>query len=349
MRNLPLILLANAACALALSACGAKKDAADDQPKLTAEVTTAVLTNASLDQTATAYGAAEFAPNAERTLATPVEAKVTQVLAGPGTRVAAGQSVILLSPSPQTEVDLKKAGDDAKTAQAAYDRAVRLKASGLDSNADVETARAANTSAQAVYQSLQSRLSALTVKSPVDGVVETVTATPGDLAASGASLGKVGRLGAVRVRLGLEPSELGLVHAGERVRLEPAAGGPSRFGQVASVSPVVDAQTKLAAVIVQADGWAPGQTVKGDILVGHSSGPVAPQGAVYYDQDQPYVLVVDHGVAHKRNVKLGVEQGDSVELVSGVNAGDRIVVVGGASLDDGTAVKEAVAAQKDAG
>ena len=335
------------ACALSLSAC-ARKEAADDTPKLTAAVKTAVLGDASLERTVTAYGAVEFAPGAERTLSAPVESRVAQVLVAAGSPVAVGQTVIVLSPSPQTRIDLKKAADDAVTAQKAYDRAVRLQASGLDSNADLETARAANVVAQATLQSLQARAAGLTLKSPVAGVVETMTAAPGDLAATGASLAKVGRLGAIRLRLGVDSAQAAQVRPGAPVKLQPAAGGTEpggaeRRGMVQGVDPQLDAQTRMAGVIVQADGagFAPGQTVRGEIVVGRASGPVAPRLAIYYDQDQPYVLVVQGGVAHKREVTLGPAQGDRVELASGVKAGERIVVEGGASVDDGTAVKEA--------
>lgn len=340
------------ACVLTLAAC-AKKDAADDTPKLTAQVTTAVLADGTLDRTITAYGAAEFAPDAERTLAAPIEAKVARVLLGAGARVGAGQAVIVLSPSPQTQIDLKKAADDARTSREAYDRAVRLKASGLDSNADVETARAADVVAQATLASLQSRAAGLTVTSPVAGVIETLTAAPGDLVATGASLGKVGQLGSTRVHLALDPRSVSSLRAGESVRLQPAGGGAETSGVVTSVDPAIDPQTRLASVIVRAQGLAPGLALKGEVVTGQASGPVAPHGAIYYDQDQPYVLVVQGGVAHRRDVKLGPEQDDRVEIASGVKAGERIVTEGGASLDDGTAVKEAPAAGpnsvKDAG
>lgn len=339
--------------ALALLAGCAKKADDSADAKATAEVKTAVLAAAALDRTVTAYGGVEFAPGGERTLSAPVEAKVAEVRVTAGSPVQAGQVLIVLAPSPQTQVDLKKGADDARTAQEAYDRAVRLKASGIDSNADVETARAASVVAQATLASLRARAAGLTVTSPVTGAVETLTAAPGDLVASGASLGKVGQLSATRLRLGVDPSAVGAVKSGDAVRLQGAGGGETHTGVVVGVDPQLDPQTRLAGVLVDARGarFAPGATVKGEVVTGHASGPIAPYGAVYYDTNQPYVLVVDKGVAHHREVQLGARQGDQVELVSGVHAGERIVTEGGASLDDGAAVKEAPAADtaKDAG
>ncbi len=354
MRPVPRTALFAGACALVLAAC-AKKEAAGEAPRLTAEVRTAVLADAAVERTVTAYGAAEFAPGAEQSLSAPIEARVAQVLAGAGSLVSAGQAVVVLSPSAQTGIDLKKAVDDARTSQQAYDRALRLKASGLDSNADVETARSANVLAQATLQSLQARTAGLTVRSPVKGVVEALTASPGDLVASGASLGKVGRLGSVRLRLALDPSAAAGVRPGETVRLTPADGGEARVGVVRSLDPRIDAQTRMASVMVDAAdaALAPGRAVRGEIVVGRADGPVVPHAAIYYDQDQPYVLVVQHGVARRRNVALGAVQGEQVQLSSGARAGERIVTEGGASLDDGTPVKEApppaAAPDKDAG
>ncbi len=340
------------ACAgllLLLAAC-AKTASEADAAKPTAEVTTAVLVAGALDQTLTAYGAVEFAPGAERSLSAPIEARVAQVTAGAGSPVAAGQTLVVLTPSPQSQIDLAKATEDARTARQAFERATRLQASGLDSNADLETARATNVAAQATLRSLAARAAGLVVKSPVGGVVETLTAAPGDLVAAGASLGKVGQLSAVRLRLGVDPATAARLRVGLAVRLQAAAGGPVRLGAIRGVNPQLDPQTRMAAVFIDAPGaaFAPGQPVRGDIVLGVAGGPLAPRAAVYYDQDQAYVLVVTAGTAHRRDVTLGGGAGEQVVIAKGAAAGERIVVEGGASLDDGTAVREAAPAAPEA-
>ena len=98
-----------------------------------------------------------------------------------------------------------------------------------------------------------------------------------------------------------------------------------------------------------AQGPPPGQSVRGEIVTGRSIGPIAPAGAVYYDQDKAYLMIVDKGVAHHRDVTLGAIQAGRVEIRSGAAAGERIVVDGGASLDDGVAIKEAAPTPADAG
>ena len=68
---------------LGVAAC-AKKAADAGDVKSVAAVTTAVAASGIVDETVTGYGAVEFAPGAERTLAAPMEAKVDSVLAGAG-------------------------------------------------------------------------------------------------------------------------------------------------------------------------------------------------------------------------------------------------------------------------
>lgn len=336
------------ACALALAGC-AKKSADDPPPPSVAEVSTAVLADGAVERTLTAYGAAEFAPGAEATLTAPMEAVVSRLNAGPGAPVRQGEPVLVLNPSAQAKVDLTRAASEATAARDALARAQRLRASGLDSNADVETARAADVTAEATLQGLRARAGGLVVRSPSSGVIETVSAAPGDLVAAGASLGKVGRLSDLRLRLGLDPAMIGQVPMGASVHLRSLAGGGAETaGTVRLIDPRLDPQTHFASVVVAVPGarLGPGQAVRGDIVLGRPTGPVAPRRAVYYDGDKPYLLVVQSGVAHRREITLGPTQGETVLIASGVRAGERIVTDGGASLDDGAAVREAPVAKE---
>ncbi len=344
-----LILLAPALMApafLTLTACS--KDAADQEPTPVALVTTTLAAKAGVADTVTAYGAAEFSPDGEHSLVAPVEAVVGQILAPAGTRVTAGQAVVALKASPASQIDLTKARADAEAAAKAYDRAQRLRAEGLDSDADVETARAASAAAAENAKSLMARNGgALVLRAPAAGVVESIALAPGDQAAQGAMVAKIGTLTALRVRLGLDPKDAATVKAGSAVRLSALAGGAELAAQVVSVDPRLDPQTRLASAIVQAPagGFAPGQPLKGVIALRQdASATVVPRAAVLYDQEQPYVFVVQKSAAHRRDVKLGPQSDDQVAVAQGVGAGERVVIEGASALDDGMAVREGKAA-----
>jgi RND family efflux transporter MFP subunit len=216
----------------------------------------------------------------------------------------------------------------------------------------VETARAAAASAEQAAHSLASRSGgALTLRAPIAGVVEAVTPAPGDTVTAGASVGKVGALSGLRIRLGVEPAAAARLSRNGAVRLSPLAGGPEQTASVLSVDPRLDAQTRLASVIVRAPGGslAPGEPLKGVLVLSeHSGAAVIPRAALLYDQEHPYVFVVAKSAAHRRDVVLGASDDDRVEVTSGLAVGDRIVVEGASALDDGMAVREGAAAPASA-
>jgi len=67
---------------------------------------------------------------------------------------------------------------------------------------------------------------------------------------------------------------------------------------------------------------------------------LVPKSAVRTDGSQSIVFVVREDRVERRAVKVGVAEGDQVEVVSGLASGDRIVVEGNDGLADGSRVKE---------
>jgi RND family efflux transporter MFP subunit len=329
---------------LLLTGCAPK--ASDEDPKPTALVTTVLAARGAAEDAITAYGAAEFMPQAERGLTAPIEAMVASIAAPAGTLVRAGQPVVILTASPATRAETAKASHDAEVAEAAFGRAQRLRATGLDSDADVEAARAVAATAAETRQAILARTgAALILRAPTAGVVESVALAPGDLAAAGVNLAKIGDPSALRVRLGVEPASVGAVRPGDIVRLGPAAGGSETTGAVIAIDPRADAQTRLASISVRVPaggGLSPGAPLKGVIVLRQRTGAVlVPRAAVLYDQDRPYVFTVSGAAARRVNVTLGADQGDRVEVARGLDAGARVVVDGAGALEDGMAIREA--------
>ena len=67
-------------------------------------------------------------------------------------------------------------------------------------------------------------------------------------------------------------------------------------------------------------------------------------------------MITPDKVAHRRSVRLGVREGDKVQVLNGVRPGEEVVVVGGIGLDDKAKVrivdptaKEAPDEDEDAG
>jgi len=66
---------------------------------------------------------------------------------------------------------------------------------------------------------------------------------------------------------------------------------------------------------------------------------IVPKAAVKSADGKSVVFVLNEDRVERRAIKLGLENGDQVEVLSGVRAGERVVVDGPATLKDGDKVK----------
>lgn len=337
MRNaLPLFALA------LLAGCGGGASEDATKPNATAEVRVAPATLGSASDTVTIYGTTESSSAASHAVIAPAEAIVDRVLAPTGTAVGAGQAILTLRPSRTTRTDIVKAATEVATATAAYRRAVRMRADGLVSNADVEAARAAMTTAIATRANLGIGGGGLALRAPVAGTVRELTAKPGDQLAAGATAATIATRGDLRARFGIDPSLAVRVRTGEALHVEAIDGSHAMDLPVVGVDPQVDATTRLASIYTGVPaglGLGVGQPLRGSISVGAtSSGVSIPYAALLDDGGRTYVFVVKGGVAKSVDVTPGNSSGDRIQILKGLNLGDEVVVEGGTALEDGMKV-----------
>ena len=318
---------------------GTADESSADQP--VAEVRVAVATLGSNEGVITAYGATEAGPGASHSLIAPAEAILASVAAPTGTSVGAGQAVVSLLPSRTSRLDSAKALSDAQVANAAYARALRLKADGLASNADVETARSAAIAARAAVANTGMG-GGITLRASVAGTVQGLTAKPGDQIPAGTTVATIVGRGDVRARFGVDPTIVSRIQPGAAVQIQPAGGGSPITAIIVGVDPSVDATTRLASVFVRVPaglGIAVGVPLRATIQVGATQqGIIIPYSALLDDGGRSYVFVVTKGVAKRVDVSPGNTAGDLVEISKGLQPGDQVVTEGGTALDDGMKV-----------
>lgn len=326
--------------AAALSACSKPPEEAATVP--VALVKVAVAEQGAVRETVTLYGSAENGAGGNSVLSAPAEAIVTAIDAPVGTPVRAGQIVVRLRPSATVQLDIARVSSDATTARLALARAQRLRADGLVGDAEVEAARAAAGTAQATLASLTARSGSLNLRAPVAGFVQTVANSPGDLVAAGTAVATIARAGDLRGRFGVDPALARRVPRGTSIRIAGSGGAP--FGvPVLSVDPVVDPQTRLASLYVgipAAAGIGAGETLSGELLVSSSGNALTiPYGALLDEAGQPFVYVVERGVAKRRDIVVSPGSGDRVPVTGGLKPGEIVVTDGGTALEDGMKVR----------
>ena len=333
---------------------GCKGASEEAEPAPTAVVEIQAATRHSMDEALVAYGAVDFAPARTRALTVQVESQVAERFVLPGTHVKAGQALMRLVPSAATHLDVDKASRDAAVAEADAQRLARLRAQGLATDSDLRTAKAAADTAVALRDSLNSRIGVhgLTLQAPIDGVVDTFTAQPGDVIVPGTPVIRIADPKALYVRVGLEPEDAVRVKDGQAVTISTLSSSAiSVDGRISEVDARVDATSRLAGAVAQPEAnsqLVPGSAVRARIVLNtHADAITVPRSAVLYEDEQPFVYVADQGKAHRKPVKLGLIDDTQAEITQGVNVGESVISGGNYELEDGMAVQLAGQGDKE--
>jgi len=115
-------------------------------------------------------------------------------------------------------------------------------------------------------------------------------------------------------------------------------------GKIGLISPTIDRITRTASVEIIISNrnhrLKPGMFARVEIIVREKADAVLiPTYAVLEQSDVNKVFVVVNGKATSEVVQLGADQGESVEVVSGVDVGDSLVVAGHHRISGGQAVR----------
>jgi len=146
-------------------------------------------------------------------------------------------------------------------------------------------------------------------------------------------------------RIYLPENDVIELEEGREVRITPAAGPDLSFtGRIRQIAPVVDTATGTVKVTIEAlhapAGVRPGAFVAIDIVrERHAGALLLPRESVIRELRSAHVFVTEDGTAVKKAITLGIEEGDKVEVLTGLEAGASVVIAGQGGLDDGQKIK----------
>ena len=235
------------------------------------------------------------------------------------------------------------------------DNAYKLaqKSSGLNRSAVNPNARAIAESkihqAQDRVNTIQVQTNMAEIKAPITGVVTDQFQFQGEFAASGAKLLTIANLGEVIVKAQLADTVVKALKAGDAVSVYPPSAPDERMtGRVTLISRTSDLQSRTVEV------WARFGNPRGLLIAGGSvqfvvtsdtarDVIVIPLAAVTLNAsnaEEGTVMVVGiDSAAHETKVKIGIKQGDKVQITEGLKGGESVVVEGNYGLPDGTKVE----------
>ena len=231
----------------------------------------------------------------------------------------------------------------------------QAKATFQNSKAQFESSKANLTQSRENFQNTN-------ITSPVYGVVLSRNISEGDLASSGQVAYEIANLTGFQARVYLPLEEWKKVEIGQkvdfRVSNQPNVTGK---GRVTQISPRLDPTTGLGEVVIsltdRGDSIFQGVLVESIINVEtHNNAVIIPRSAlvenvqtliepesnsIQLQRSYAAFVVKNDSLALRRELKLGIEQGDKIEILEGIKAGDEVVITGQNNLDDSTKVRVA--------
>ena len=210
----------------------------------------------------------------------------------------------------------------------------------------IRTAASQVDAARSHLQSSQAQVSYSQIVSPISGVIADRPLYAGEMATPGSPLVIVMDISRVIARANVPQNQSASVRVGQPATITQVDTNQTVEGKVTVVSPATDPNSTTIQVWVQAEN--PGEKLKPGTSVHVAimteiikATPVVPIAAILPGEEggTACLVITPDGIAHRRSVKLGVREGDKVQILNGVRPGEEVVIVGGIGLDDKAKVK----------
>jgi RND family efflux transporter MFP subunit len=267
----------------------------------------------------------------------------------------------------QAQAQIRQARATLERDSTQFSRQQELYDRNLISRSEFDNARTTYLNSRAQYESAlanltQSRenLANTRIVSPVDGVVLNRMIAEGDVASTGQPVFEIANLVGFETRVFLPLQDWEQVQIGQQVSMSLS----SRTSEIASgvvsrVSPQLNAATGLGEVVItltEAEGNVhQGALVQARInLRTRENVVVIPRSAMVEKVDtyiepetgtieleRTYAAFVSQGdtVAARRELTLGIQQGDRIEILDGLAPGEGLIVTGQRNLQDRSRIR----------
>ena len=196
------------------------------------------------------------------------------------------------------------------------------------------------------YENAEMNLEKMNIRAPFDGVIVNLPHYSEEAKLnSGTQVATIMDYSTMLLEINLPESAINEVKVGQKANITHyTLPKDTIIGEITELSPAISAETRTFKGKLMIDNKKmlirPGMFVKADIVTeSHSSTIIIPKNIVRNDRNRRTVFVVDQGIARAKQVRLGLEDKTSVEVLSGLDKDDQLVIRGFETLRDGSKVK----------
>ena len=182
------------------------------------------------------------------------------------------------------------------------------------------------------------------IKSPITGIVQERIMDPGMVVQPGMGILKIGDYSRIRLQANVAQQDAVNIRLGSPITAKISGTDLTIKGQVSSIFPQTNSETRTVTVesVINNPGGKllSGQFIDMEIIT--QSQPYAltvPQSAVVTFEDSPAVWVVEEDTARRQKVKLGMINGERIQVTQGLQRGDVVITTGNHKLIENSVVK----------
>ncbi|MEX1135343.1 MAG: efflux RND transporter periplasmic adaptor subunit [Balneolales bacterium] len=198
------------------------------------------------------------------------------------------------------------------------------------------------------------------IRSPVNGVIKDRLVSEGDLASTGQTMFEVANLAGYEVRLFIPLRDWKQTKIGQNVDIRNSGDAEfSSQGVITRKSPGIDDVTGLGQVVVSISQTG-GELYSGALTESRIYIETRPNAIVIpriallenvqtvidpesnsIELERTYSAFIVQGdtLAQRRDLELGFEQGDRIEVLNGLESGEQIIITGQIGLEDQSKVR----------
>ncbi len=204
-------------------------------------------------------------------------------------------------------------------------------------DAQLEQAKAGLDLAKSAQDSLK-------LTSPIDGTVATLSVEEGEMASQAVPPVTVIDMSSLLLDVSVMEGDIMGIEEGQNMDVFiDALGTQPVTGIVHTVSPVPDQMTQAYPVTIKIEnssGIKPGMFARARLILSKKEKVLTiSKAGIIREGGKTYVFVVQGNKAVKKEITVGLESDQRVEVISGIKSGDMVITKGQAYLEDGDQVQ----------
>ena len=263
--------------------------------------------------------------------------RISKIYVEDGDRVARGQKLVQMDATNLSQLELQ-----IENTKKEFNRIDELYKVGGVSKSNWEAAKMALDLQTASYNNL---LENTQLVAPISGIITARNYDDGDLFSPGRPVLVIEQISPVKLLINVSEQHYPQVKKGLSADIKLDVYGDETFkGAVSLIHPTLNAATRTFAVEVKLNNnnerVRPGMFGRVILNFGKKEGIMVPDVSILKQTgtNERFVFVIKNGVAERRIVSTGRQNGDMVEILSGVNDGEEIAITSISRLENGREV-----------